>query len=193
MFVLHETPHTSASFLADVHLRPQLLKACKIFYSCTIAAIPSIVDIKVPIYRIDGIVIPPPFQKIHPWVTWGIKDSDHLWWLIKMIWALDGELCIRFQIPQSFERLKANEIFNKKIVSHLYNPSIKVIKEWPIDNVEINQKKYAHLKEEGKIRMKWTYRDVPHFISAQPPVFKSKKCSICNDPFGCEKCDFLVN
>jgi hypothetical protein len=175
LFVLHDQPRLGAQLLADIHLRPTLTAACKIMHTALFMSAPSeevavekSVD-NVKEFKYKGLLLMPPYPGKNPWVNWAASNYHHFWWLIETAWWVDKELTHRFHLDQSPLYLKMNKIVEEGCSRHFPKPNMKAIGNWPTpgliqgDEVATYRNAYKKLKE--KVRMKWTNREVPQFMS----------------------------
>jgi hypothetical protein len=123
---------------------------------------------KVMEFKYKGMLLMPPYPGKNHWVDWAASNYHHFWWLIETAWWMDKELQHRFCLDPSPLYLKMNKIIEEGCSRHFPKPDMKSIGKWPTpgliqgDEVATYRNTYKELR--GKIRMKWTNREIPAFM-----------------------------
>lgn len=175
---------------ADIHLRPSIVAISKIlsdaiFFKLGKENVPQKTNNttgEIEYWSKDCRLYPPP-GKYSVWSKWAAMNQYNAWWLVDFAYQLNDEYKKRFEDSDTPAYFKIQSLVLRQNLGFFPRPldreGPKMTDEFPVvlpleavmkmgdlvkmSVVDIYRSYYATQK--GKVRMKWTKRDIPSFMA----------------------------
>jgi hypothetical protein len=175
----------AAMYHADIHLRPAMTAVYRTL--CDVVHLvggSSDIVMRDEQYYYKGIPVLPPSGKKNIWAKWISGNRENYWWMCDYAYGINSEYGWRFKdsLPEylKIQDLAINGI--ALLLPQTHENGFLRLEEFPVvlpseeviklgddvvkkNVVEIYRAFYASIK--GKVRMKWTDREAPNFMSPQ--------------------------